>query len=96
MTDMATEEPKPLSTDESIMLQNFLMALRDPVTIECEYCNWRGETSTRRFQPIRFWYGSTDWHPTPGLMLTALDLEKAAERDYCVADFNTATLRALA
>lgn len=86
--------PEPLSTGENLDLQNMLLAMRDPITLRCEYKNWRGETSVRRIQPIRFWHGSTDWHPKPGLMLRALDMDKNAERDFCVADFNTATLTA--
>lgn len=57
------------------------------------YRNWRGEMATRRLRPVAFWHGSTEWHPTPGLMLKAVDLDKDAERDFAVADFNTATLR---
>ncbi len=88
-------EEKPLSASEELSLANFLIALKGPVEFECEYRNWRGEVATRRLRAIAFWYGSTEWHPTPGLMLKAIDLDKNAERDFAAADFSTATLRAV-
>lgn len=88
-------EIHPLSAGEEISLTNFLIALRGPLEFECEYCNWRGEVATRRVRALAFWYGSTEWHPTPGLMLKAVDLEKNAERDFAVGDFSIGTLRAV-
>lgn len=86
-------EVKPLSAGEEVQLANFLIALKRPFVLSCEYRNWRGEVSVRRFSPIEFWYGSTEWHPKPGLMLKAHDYDKNAERDFRLADFNTSTLR---
>ena len=86
-------EVEPLSDDEQIRLTNFLIALKGPVEFECEYKNWRGEVATRRLRAIAFWHGSTEWHPTPGLMLKAEDLDKQVDRDFAVADFNLGTLR---
>lgn len=50
------------------------------------YTNWRGETAQRTAVPKRIWFGSTDWHPEPGWLMTAHDLEKAADRDFALAD----------
>lgn len=86
---------EPLITGEEIFLTNFMIGLKGPVEFECEYRNWRGEVAVRRLRAIAFWYGSTEWHPTPGLMLKAVDLDKNAERDFAVTDFNTATLQAV-
>jgi predicted DNA-binding transcriptional regulator YafY len=88
-----TDTPEPLSDGERIELENLLMVMRPAVELSCEYRNWRGEVATRRFRPIRFWYGSTDWHPEPCLLLRAHDLDKDVERDFCLTDFNLATLR---
>jgi len=88
-------EVEPLAASEKISLANFLIALKSPVEFECEYRNWRGEVATRRLRAIAFWYGSTAWHPTPGLMLRAVDLDKNAERDFAVADLNLTTFRAI-
>ncbi len=60
---------------------------REPVDIG--YTNWRGEYAVRRIIPVRVWFGSTDWHPAPQWMLTAIDVEKGAERDFAVADIGT-------
>jgi hypothetical protein len=57
----------------------------DPVTLA--YTNWRGETAQRTIVPQRVWFGSTDWHPEPQWLLTALDAEKGAERDFALKDF---------
>ncbi|MCJ8334586.1 MAG: hypothetical protein MJH10_10135 [Epibacterium sp.] len=70
-----------------------LRPLTDGEQIACMYRNYRGELSERRFQIREFWYGSTEWHPEPGLFLRAFDLDKQAERDFCVVDFDTSTLR---
>lgn len=88
-------EVEPLTAGEEIDLTNFLIAMKGPVEFECEYRNWRGEVGTRRLRAIAFWHGSTEWHPKPGLMLKAVDLDKNAERDFAVADFNMTTLRAV-
>jgi hypothetical protein len=46
------------------------------------YTNWRGETAERRIIPIKPWYGTTEWHPDPGWLIKAWDIEKDAERDF--------------
>lgn len=51
------------------------------------YMNWRGEHSERHARPIRIWYGSTEWHPTPQWFLHALDREKGEARDFALKDF---------
>lgn len=89
------DQVQPLTAGEEISLTNFLIALKGPVEFECEYKNWRGEVAPRRLRAVAFWHGSTEWHPTPGLMLKAVDLDKDAERDFAVADFNMTTLRAV-
>ncbi|MCZ7861508.1 hypothetical protein O9X98_08860 [Agrobacterium salinitolerans] len=95
----ATSEPTPseeveaLDDEEKVRLANMLIVVKGDMPLTCEYKNWRGEVAVRRLRPISFWYGSTEWHPTPGLMLKAFDLDKNEERDFCVADFNTSTLR---
>lgn len=89
-------EVEPLTVGEEIFLTNFMIiALEGPVEFACEYRNWRGEVATRRLRAIAFWHGSTEWHPTPGLMLKAVDLDKDAERDFAVAGFNMTTMRAV-
>lgn len=88
-------EVAPLTDAEELKFANMLLALKGPVEFECDYTNWRGEKSTRRVRPIGLWHGSTDWHPTPCLLLKAVDLEKNAERDFKLVDFDLSTIRAL-
>ncbi|MBD9390170.1 hypothetical protein IB237_23495 [Agrobacterium sp. AGB01] len=56
--------------------------------LELPYKNWRGEISTRKIQPIRIEFGSTEWHPEPQWLLVATDVEKNAERSFALKDFN--------
>lgn len=56
-----------------------------PVTLT--YTNWRGETAERTILPQRLWFGATEWHPEPQWLLTAIDVEKGAERDFALKDF---------
>lgn len=51
------------------------------------YTNYRGETSDRELHLIRIWYGGTEWHPEPQLLLSAFDYGKDAYRDFAVSDF---------
>ncbi len=51
------------------------------------YMNHRGETSVRRFRPIRLWFGATAWHPDPQWMLEVFDLDRMETRDYAMAGF---------
>ncbi|MCW3783889.1 hypothetical protein [Defluviimonas salinarum] len=82
----------PLGTGEEVNLANLLIVQKGPIEFACRYRNWRGEVSTRRLRAIAVWHGSTDWHPTPGLMLKALDLDKGAERDFRLVDFDFGTV----
>lgn len=88
-------KPDPLSDGELIQLANMLCALKGDPILSAEYRNYRGEVSTREFTPKRVFYGSTDWHPEPGLMLSAFDHGKNAMRDFALVDFDMSTLRSI-
>lgn len=64
-----------------------------PITFT--YTNWRGETAQRTAVPKRICFGYTDWHPEPGWLMTAHELEKAADRDFALADCTFYTPRAV-
>jgi hypothetical protein len=55
---------------------------------ELTYTNYRGETSRRQLHLVKIWWGSTEWHPEPQLLLSAFDWEKDAYRDFAVGDFS--------
>lgn len=59
------------------------------LTVTITYTNYRGETSERNIIPEKIWYGSTEWHPEPQWLLTALDLDKKASRDFAMKDIHT-------
>lgn len=50
------------------------------------YTNYRGEVGVRHVQSPHFYWGATDWHPEPGWLMRAWDLDKQAWRDFAVAD----------
>lgn len=54
--------------------------------LEFIYKNWQGEKSMRRVRPLRFWFGSTQWHPEPQWLLEAIDIDKGEQRDFAIVD----------
>ena len=59
----------------------------DVPPLRITYRNWRGEVSERNIVPQSVWFGATEWHPEPQWLLSALDLDKGAVRDFALADF---------
>lgn len=52
------------------------------------YTNWRGEWSERRIIPTGApYWGTTEWHPEPGWLLPAIDVEKDEPRIFAMKDF---------
>ncbi|OGM12777.1 hypothetical protein A3A76_00770 [Candidatus Woesebacteria bacterium RIFCSPLOWO2_01_FULL_39_23] len=56
------------------------------IPLKFEYTNWQSEVAIRRVQPVKLWYGKTQWHPKEQWFLKALDLEKNEERNFAVKD----------
>ena len=50
------------------------------------YTNWKGVKAQRQIKPVHLWYGSTEFHPEPQMLLLALDVEKNQFRDFAVKD----------
>lgn len=55
--------------------------------VMARYTNYYGVRTTRRFKPIRLWWGVTDHHPEPGWILTVWDFDKSGARDYALSGF---------
>ena len=55
-------------------------------SVKIIYTNWRGETTERTIEPVRIWFGSTEWHKKEQWLLRAIDLEKEVERDFALKD----------
>ncbi len=59
--------------------------------VQILYTNWRGETALRKIVPwtasgrAPFRFGSTDWHPEPQWLLSAIDVEKDQCRDFALS-----------
>lgn len=82
-TAMLAARPTP----SALVAEPAPVAVDTMASIRAPYTNWRGETADRVFTPIRVWWGSTEWHPEPGLMLKAFDHDKQAERDFAFSGF---------
>jgi predicted DNA-binding transcriptional regulator YafY len=88
------DAPEPLSVEELLVLSNLLVAMKQPL-IKAVYTNWRGETSMRVIRPKGIWFGSTEWHPEPCLLLTAHDVNKGEDRDFRLSDFDISSIAAV-
>jgi predicted DNA-binding transcriptional regulator YafY len=58
----------------------------DHPPLKFEYINWEGKKAVRTVQPIKLWFGKTQWHPKEVWLLKAFDLDKKEERDFSVKD----------
>ena len=85
----------PLETMREFAVRSIVMALGAQKFFVCDYTNWRGNRARRTFCPIRLWCGSTKFHKEPGVILTAFDKDKHAERDFKFEDFDLSTLSAV-
>lgn len=84
---------KPPLIDEAMAALNLLLRMiPDDGIIRVDYTNWRGERAQRRITPVKVWYGKTEWHPTPTILLEAYDHGKREYRDFKVTDFHMETL----
>jgi hypothetical protein len=54
--------------------------------IKILYKNWRGEVAERNIEPIKIWFGSTEWHKQEQWLLKAIDIERNVERDFAIKD----------
>lgn len=50
------------------------------------YVNWRGVEAIRRIRPLGLSFGSTEWHPEPQWLLTAVDLNSGMGRQFALKD----------
>lgn len=51
-----------------------------------QYENHRGDSGERRVVVVGFTWGSTQWHPEPGWLMTAADLDKDEFRFFAMKD----------
>lgn len=54
--------------------------------IKILYKNWRNETAERKIEPIKIWFGSTEWHKEEQWIMTAIDLDRNVEREFALKD----------
>lgn len=54
-----------------------------------DYTNWRGERSVRRVLPVSVFFGTTQYHRDKQWFLTAVDVEKNAERHFAMSDIHS-------
>ncbi len=54
--------------------------------ITFNYKNWKDELSVRKVVPEHIWFGSTDFHKDEQWLMSAIDIEKKAKRDFALND----------
>lgn len=57
-------------------------------SLRFSYTNYRGVPSVRYATPKRWWFGSTEYHPDPQWIMSAMDHDKGQMRDFAVSDCN--------
>ncbi|MDE4176341.1 hypothetical protein PXK01_19470 [Phaeobacter sp. PT47_59] len=82
LADMAEFDGKHLLSDAP--RDGDMTSQATPITFT--YKNYRGEVAARTAVPKEIWFGTTEWHTEPGWLMTAYDLEKAADRGFALAD----------
>ena len=50
------------------------------------YTNYKGKTSVRHVVPKEIYFGQTDWHPENQWLMSAYDIDKAADRTFAMKD----------
>ncbi len=53
-----------------------------------DYTNHRGERGERRIEPLRMYFGSTQWHPDDQWLLEARDVKEDAMRTFAMKDIH--------
>lgn len=54
--------------------------------IEFKYKNWKGEISDRKVIPGKVYFGSTEFHPVPQLLMEGFDIDKQEQRTFALRD----------
>jgi hypothetical protein len=60
--------------------------MADELILEMTYRNWKGKVSQRRISPVSIRIGTTEWHPEPGALLLAKDMDKNEMREFALKD----------
>lgn len=63
---------------------NGMNEAQDAVTVK--YRNHRGEESYRRVQPLRIWFGATEWHAGRQWLMDVYDYGRNAHRTFAMRD----------
>ena len=74
-----------MSTDRQTTAEHPGLISRSSV-IEFRYKNWRGEVSHRTARIIGVAWGTTEWHPQPGWLMDATDMDKHERRLFAMVD----------
>lgn len=64
-------------------------SLKKDQPVKVRYTNWKGQTSLRTIEPIKLFWGSTEYHPEEQWLLKCWDVEKGAERTFAMKDIHS-------
>lgn len=57
-------------------------------TVVIDYTNWRGERRMRHIWPRSINFRSTEWHPEPQWLITAIDMDDQQEKAFPLKDIH--------
>lgn len=64
-------------------LSEFMKPRSDAVAVD--YVNWKGTRRERRVLPLRFFFGSTEFHPEPQWLFDCFDFECGENRTFALS-----------
>lgn len=66
------------------ILEDAYAATSELPAVQMFYINWKGVPKVVTVKPRKWFFGSTQWHPTPQYLMEAWDVEKGEMRVYAM------------
>lgn len=65
------------------------MSSHENKVVSVRYTNWKGQTSQRKIEPIKIFFGSNEFHSEDQWLLKCFDVDKNAERTFAMKDIHS-------
>ena len=57
--------------------------------VEVKYTNWKDQTSLRKIEPIKIFFGRSEHHTDDQWLLKCFDVDKNVERTFAMRDIHS-------
>jgi hypothetical protein len=84
-TDRYHTEQEALTGHAALMEKYLTELIMDRKAVKIDYTNHRGERAVRVIEPLRWHWGSTQWHPENQWLLEAYDHKQSSMRDFALS-----------